>query len=66
MPLLEGEDDPLGVEDLATHRLPLEQAPHAYAIFQKKGEGRSRSRFNHERARLRPVPRASSSRGHSK
>ena len=39
IPLLEGEDDPLGVEDLATHRLPLEQAPHAYAIFQKKEEG---------------------------
>jgi threonine dehydrogenase-like Zn-dependent dehydrogenase len=28
--------DPLGVEDLATHRLPLEQAPHAYEIFQRK------------------------------
>jgi threonine dehydrogenase-like Zn-dependent dehydrogenase len=39
MPLIEGDDDPLGVEDLATHRLPLEQAPHAYEIFQKKQEG---------------------------
>lgn len=39
MPLLEGEDDPLGVEDLATHRLPLELAPHAYEIFQKKQDG---------------------------
>ena len=39
MPLLEDESDPLGVEDLATHKLPLEQAPHAYEIFQKKRDG---------------------------
>jgi threonine dehydrogenase-like Zn-dependent dehydrogenase len=38
MPLLT-DDDPLGVEDLATHKLPLEQAPHAYQIFQKKEDG---------------------------
>jgi threonine dehydrogenase-like Zn-dependent dehydrogenase len=39
MPLLQEESDPLGVEDLATHKLPLEQAPHAYDIFQKKQDG---------------------------
>ena len=39
MPLLSGEDDPLGVEDLRTHRLPLEQAPHGYELFQKKQDG---------------------------
>src|SRR5437763_1764714 len=39
MPLLEQESDPLGVEDLATHKLTLEQAPHAYEIFQKKQDG---------------------------
>ena len=39
MPLVELDDDPLGVEDLATHKLPLDQAPHAYEIFQKKQEG---------------------------
>jgi threonine dehydrogenase-like Zn-dependent dehydrogenase len=39
LPLLTGEDDPLGVEDLATHKLPLDQAPHAYEIFQKKQDG---------------------------
>jgi threonine dehydrogenase-like Zn-dependent dehydrogenase len=39
MPLVEDEEDPLGVEDLATHRLPLDQAPHAYEIFQRKQEG---------------------------
>ena len=39
LPLVEEESDPLGVEDLATHKLPLEQAPHAYEIFQKKQDG---------------------------
>jgi threonine dehydrogenase-like Zn-dependent dehydrogenase len=39
MPLLVGDDDPLGTEDLATHKLPLEQAPHGYDIFQKKQDG---------------------------
>jgi threonine dehydrogenase-like Zn-dependent dehydrogenase len=35
MPLLT-DGDPLGVEGFATHRLPLEEAPHGYEIFQKK------------------------------
>jgi threonine dehydrogenase-like Zn-dependent dehydrogenase len=39
LPLVQEPDDPLGVEDLATHKLPLEQAPHAYEIFQKKQDG---------------------------
>ncbi|NIJ13218.1 threonine dehydrogenase-like Zn-dependent dehydrogenase [Saccharomonospora amisosensis] len=39
MPLLTGDGDPLGVEDLATHLLPLEEAPHAYEMFQKKQDG---------------------------
>src|SRR4051794_1813448 len=39
MPLLTGDDDPLGVDDLVTHRLPLEQAPHAYEMFKKKEDG---------------------------
>ncbi|MCW2804945.1 MAG: hypothetical protein QOF52_3315 [Propionibacteriaceae bacterium] len=38
MPLLTDED-PLGVDSFATHRLPLDQAPHAYDIFQKKADG---------------------------
>ena len=38
LPLL-GEDDPLGVEDFATHRLPLAQASDAYRIFQEKSDG---------------------------
>lgn len=36
MPLLTGDDDPLGVETFASHHLPLEEAPHGYEIFQKK------------------------------
>jgi len=39
MPYLSGDGDPLGVEDLATHRLPLSEAPHGYEIFQKKEDG---------------------------
>ncbi|MEU8984416.1 glutathione-dependent formaldehyde dehydrogenase, partial [Streptomyces sp. NPDC048309] len=35
LPLLT-DDDPLGVDDFATHHLPLEDAPHAYEIFQRK------------------------------
>jgi threonine dehydrogenase-like Zn-dependent dehydrogenase len=38
MPLLT-DGDPLGVEGFATHRLPLEEAPHGYEIFQKKQDG---------------------------
>jgi threonine dehydrogenase-like Zn-dependent dehydrogenase len=38
MPLLT-DDDPLGVEDLRTHRMSLSDAPHAYDIFQKKEDG---------------------------
>jgi threonine dehydrogenase-like Zn-dependent dehydrogenase len=39
MPLLTGDDDPLGVDDLVTHRMPLEEAPHAYEIFKNKQDG---------------------------
>jgi threonine dehydrogenase-like Zn-dependent dehydrogenase len=39
MPLLSGEEDPLGVDDYATHHLPLEEAPAGYEIFQKKEDG---------------------------
>ncbi|MGA9859406.1 MAG: zinc-dependent alcohol dehydrogenase [Solirubrobacteraceae bacterium] len=39
MPLLTGAGDPLGVDQFATHHLPLDQAPHGYEIFQKKQDG---------------------------
>jgi threonine dehydrogenase-like Zn-dependent dehydrogenase len=38
LPLLV-DGDPLGTEDFATHRLPLEAAPEAYATFQAKKDG---------------------------
>ncbi|MEU3504577.1 zinc-dependent alcohol dehydrogenase [Streptomyces hundungensis] len=38
LPLLT-DQDPLGVDDFATHRLTLEQAPDAYEMFQKKRDG---------------------------
>ena len=38
LPLLT-DDDPLGVDTFATHHLSLEDAPHAYEIFQNKEDG---------------------------
>jgi threonine dehydrogenase-like Zn-dependent dehydrogenase len=39
LPLLSGDGDPLGVDTYATHHLPLQDAPHAYEIFQRKEDG---------------------------
>jgi threonine dehydrogenase-like Zn-dependent dehydrogenase len=39
LPLVTGDGDPLGVEDLATHQLPLAEARHGYEIFQQKRDG---------------------------
>ena len=39
MPLLSGDEDPLGVEGFATHHVPLDEAPAAYEMFQKKEDG---------------------------
>jgi threonine dehydrogenase-like Zn-dependent dehydrogenase len=36
IPLLNRDDDPLGVDNFASHRLPLEEAPQAYRMFQQK------------------------------
>lgn len=33
------DDDPLGVDDFATHRVPLADAPRAYEMFQQKKDG---------------------------
>ncbi|WP_018503915.1 zinc-dependent alcohol dehydrogenase [Parafrankia discariae] len=38
LPLLT-DDDPLGVDGFATHTLPLDQAPRAYEMFQRKQDG---------------------------
>jgi threonine dehydrogenase-like Zn-dependent dehydrogenase len=37
--LLEQDDDVLGVESFATHHLPLDEAPQAYADFREKKDG---------------------------
>jgi threonine dehydrogenase-like Zn-dependent dehydrogenase len=39
LPLLSNGDDPLGVDTYATHRVPIDDAPRAYEIFQKKQDG---------------------------
>ena len=39
LPLVTDDADPLGVGDLATHRMPLAEAPHGYEIFQRKKDG---------------------------
>ena len=36
LPLVSDDADPLGTETFATHRLPLEEAPNAYELFQNK------------------------------
>ena len=38
LPLLT-DDDPLGVDNFATHHISLAEAPDAYATFQKKADG---------------------------
>jgi threonine dehydrogenase-like Zn-dependent dehydrogenase len=38
MPLLM-DGDPLGAEGFHTHRMPLDDAPKAYEMFQKKQDG---------------------------
>ena len=39
LPFVTDSNDPLGVEDLATHILPLEEGRDAYEMFQKKQDG---------------------------
>jgi threonine dehydrogenase-like Zn-dependent dehydrogenase len=39
LPLISDGDDPFGVENFATHHLPLDEAPDAYEMFQKKEDG---------------------------
>ncbi len=43
--LLRQDDDVLGVEGFATHRLPLEEAPQAYATFRDKADGMIKTVF---------------------
>jgi threonine dehydrogenase-like Zn-dependent dehydrogenase len=36
LPLVSDSSDPLGVLDLTTHQVPLDDAPHMYEVFQQK------------------------------
>jgi threonine dehydrogenase-like Zn-dependent dehydrogenase len=58
MPLLT-DSDPLGVDSFATHHLPLESAPDAYSMFQKKQDGAVKIVF---RPGLQSAPGSSSAR----
>ncbi|QGF24277.1 hypothetical protein [Raineyella fluvialis] len=39
LPLVEDPADPLGTQDLVTHRVPLEEAPRRYDVFRRKADG---------------------------
>ena len=39
LPLLQREDDAFALDDFVTHRMPLAEAPAAYAMFQAKQDG---------------------------
>ena len=39
IPLVEADGDPLGLDDLVTHEMPLNDAPEAYRMFQAKEQG---------------------------
>lgn len=39
MPLVEDPEDPLGTQDLVTHRVGLEEAAQMYEVFQRKQDG---------------------------
>jgi threonine dehydrogenase-like Zn-dependent dehydrogenase len=40
------DSDPLGVDTFVTHHLPLEEAPDAYATFQRKDDGMIKALFH--------------------
>jgi threonine dehydrogenase-like Zn-dependent dehydrogenase len=39
LPIVEDPADPLGIDDLVTHRVPLERAPEMYELFKNKEDG---------------------------
>lgn len=39
LPLVEDPADPLGIDDLVTHVVPLDDAPRLYDVFKKKEDG---------------------------
>ena len=39
LPLVTDDADPLGTEDLASHKIGIDEVPEAYEKFQKKEDG---------------------------
>jgi threonine dehydrogenase-like Zn-dependent dehydrogenase len=39
LPIVEDPADPLGIDDLVTHRVPLDRAPEMYELFKNKEDG---------------------------
>ncbi|GAB3398751.1 zinc-dependent alcohol dehydrogenase [Schumannella luteola] len=39
LPLVERDDDPLGIDDLVTHEASLEEGPEMYEVFKQKVDG---------------------------
>lgn len=56
LPLLSDGADPLGIDDLATHRLPLENAADAYRMFQRKDDGAIKVVFDPQARPATPPP----------
>ena len=54
MPLLTRDDDPLGVDDFATHRLPLEQRARGLRDVPEEGRRRGQGRAPAVTAESRP------------
>lgn len=56
MPYVLDDDDPLGTEDMASHYLPLADAPRGYELFQKKREGCTKVILQPERTEAEVFP----------
>jgi threonine dehydrogenase-like Zn-dependent dehydrogenase len=56
MPHLFDDADPLGTEDMASHYLPLDEAPRGYEIFQKKEDGCTKVVLQPERTQPEVYP----------
>ena len=51
MPLVTDDADPLGTEDFATHRMPLDEAPRPTRSSRRRRTARSRSCSSRSEAR---------------
>ena len=57
LPLLEGDEDPLGVDDLTTHQLPLAEAPERLRDVPEEGRRGDQGRAQAMKALIvKPIP----------